>query len=96
MYGQERFTTITTHHVAGTPATIEQRQEALDALYQRFVPPVRETNIQNTGGVWSGETPIELPPEAAHYAVLQWLLSGDISDYKSPSNADYEALALER
>ncbi len=49
MYGQDRFTTITTNHLAGTPATIEQRQEALSALYQRFAPAVTETDNQNTG-----------------------------------------------
>ncbi len=31
----------------------------------------------------------ELPPEAAHDVVLQRLLSGDITGYKSPSNADF-------
>ena len=56
MYGQDRFTTITTNHLAGTPPTIEQRQEALDALYHRFAPAVTETTNQNTrGGVWSGD-----------------------------------------
>ena len=90
MYGQDRFTTITTDHIAGTPATIEQRQEALDALYQRFAPAVRETTNQNTrGGVWSGNELTELPPEAEHDAVLQRLLSGDITGYPSPSNADF-------
>jgi putative DNA primase/helicase len=90
MYGQDRFTTITTQHLAGTPETIEQRQEAIDALYHRFAPAVTETTIQNTrGGVWSGETPTNLPPEAEHDVVLQRLLSGDISGYTSPSNADF-------
>lgn len=90
IYGQERFTTITTHHLAGTPTTIEQRQEALDALYQRFAPAITETTNQNTrGGVWSGETLVELPPEAEHDAVLQRLLSGDSAGYSSQSNADF-------
>ena len=90
MYGQERFTTITTNHLAGTPATIQQRQEALDALYQRFAPAVTETTIQNTRwGVGSGSTLTELPPEAAYDAVLQRLLSGDIAGYTSQSNADF-------
>src|SRR5438067_68897 len=52
MYEQERFTTITTDHLAGTPTTIEQRQEALEALYTRFAPPVAEATYQNTGGLW--------------------------------------------
>jgi putative DNA primase/helicase len=50
MYGQDRFTTITTNHLAGTPTTIEQRQDAIASLYNRFAPPVSETMIQNTGG----------------------------------------------
>jgi putative DNA primase/helicase len=50
MYGQDRFTTITTNHVPGTPPTIEQRQEAIAALYQRFAPAGTETTNQNTRG----------------------------------------------
>jgi putative DNA primase/helicase len=90
MYGQDRFTTITTDHLAETPRTIEQRQKAIDALYQRFAPAVSETTNQNTrGGVWSGNELTELPPEAEHDAVLQRLLSGDSAGYKSTSNADF-------
>ena len=90
MYGQDRFTTITTNHIAGTPPTIEQRQEAIDALYERFAPPATETNHQNTrGGVWSGNDLTELPPEAEYDSVLQRLLSGDITGYASQSNADF-------
>jgi primase-polymerase (primpol)-like protein len=90
IYGKDRFTTITTNHLTGTPATIEQRQEALDALYHRFAPPVVETKNQNTvGGVWSGNELTELPPEAVYDAVLQRLLSGDIAGYKSQSSADF-------
>ncbi len=40
LYGQDRFTTITTDHIPGTPTTIEQQQEAITALYNRFVPQV--------------------------------------------------------
>jgi putative DNA primase/helicase len=90
MYGQERFTTITTDHIPGTPPTIENRTEAVHALYEQFAPPGEETSIQNTrGGVWSGDVLTELPLEAEHDAVLQRLLSGDISGYASQSNADF-------
>jgi putative DNA primase/helicase len=90
LYGQDRFTTITTEHLAGTPKTIEQRQAAINALYHRFAPPERETNNQNTsGGVGTGATLTELPPEAVHDAVLQRLLAGDTSGYPSASNADF-------
>jgi putative DNA primase/helicase len=90
MYGQDRFTTITTNHIAGTPATIEQRQEAIASLYHRFEPPVTETSNQNTRlGVGTGAAMTELPAEAEHDAVLQRLLAGDIAGYKSASNADF-------
>jgi putative DNA primase/helicase len=53
IYGYDRFTTITTDHIAGTPTTIELRTAAMEALYEQFAPPVHETNIQNTsGGGW--------------------------------------------
>ena len=90
MYGQDRFTTITTNHLEGTPQTIENRTQEVHALYEHFAPPVTETINQNTrGGVESGSTLTELPPEAEYDAVLQRLLSGDIAGYPSPSNADF-------
>jgi putative DNA primase/helicase len=90
MYGQDRFTTITTNHLAGTPPTIEQRQDAIASLYHRFAPQVTEPIIQNTvGGFGTGATITELPAEAEHDAVLQRLLAGDISGYQSQSNADF-------
>jgi putative DNA primase/helicase len=90
LYGQDRFTTITTDHIPGTPTTIAHRQEALNALYSRFAPPVNENDNQNTGvGVGSGSTLTELPPEAEHDGVLQRLLSGDTTGYTSASNADF-------
>jgi putative DNA primase/helicase len=51
IYGHDRFTTITTDHIAGTPTTIENRTEEVAALYRRFAPPpVEEREYQNTGG----------------------------------------------
>ncbi len=40
MYGQDRFTTITTNHLTETPTTIEYRETALVAVYQQFRLPV--------------------------------------------------------
>jgi len=40
IYGQDRFTTITTDHLADTPLTIEHRQEAIEVLYKQFAPPL--------------------------------------------------------
>jgi putative DNA primase/helicase len=90
IYGQDRFTTITTDHIAETPLTIEHRQEALAALYHRFAPQVEEREYQNTrGGVVSGNALSELPTEAANDPLLQALLRGDISGFQSRSSADF-------
>src|SRR5438270_1699920 len=50
MYSHQRFFTITTDHIDGTPTAIEKRQEALAALYQRVAPPEVEGQVQNTRG----------------------------------------------
>jgi len=51
MYAQRHYMTLTTRHVEGTPTTINERQELLNALYHTLVPPPPRT--QNTGGVAS-------------------------------------------
>ncbi len=91
LYGQKRYLTLTTNHLQGTPTTIEHRQEALDALYRRFAPPVAHRDFQNTRlGGGSGATLTELPPEAANDPVLQQLLRGDMSRFGNDhSRADF-------
>lgn len=91
IYGQDRFTTITTDHIADTPTTIELRTGAIEALYRRFAPPVEEKEYQNTrGGVGSGNALTELPAKAAQDSLLQQLLRGDISPYgNDQSRADF-------
>src|SRR2546421_810877 len=82
IYGQDRFTTITTRHLEKTPLTIAHRQDALEALYKQFAPPEANTDIQNTsGGVGSGQPLTELPPEASGDPLLQQLLQGYISQF---------------
>jgi len=89
MYGKDRFTTISTDHLASTPTTIAYRQAELEALYQRYAP-VAPPHMQNTRvGVESGATFTELPPEAAADPLLQQLLRGDTTSYQSASNADF-------
>jgi putative DNA primase/helicase len=91
MYGQDRFTTITTNHLAGTPRSIEHQQEAIEALYRRFAPPVAQREHQNTRGwVGSANALTDLPPEAANDPLLQRLLAGDIAEYgNDQSRADF-------
>jgi putative DNA primase/helicase len=91
LYGQKRYLTLTTNHFEGTPTTIEQRQEAIDALYRRFAPPVVQGESQNTRlGGGSSASLTELPPGAANDSVLQQLLRGDMSRFGNDhSRADF-------
>jgi putative DNA primase/helicase len=88
IYGQDRFTTITTDHIPGTPTTIENRTDAIQALYRQFAPPVTE-HSEHRGGVGSGNALTALPEGAANDPLLQQLLRGDITGFQSPSNADF-------
>ena len=89
VYGEKHYLTITTNHLPDTSSTINKRQEALDALYRAIAPPVVERPIQNTRWGAAGGMLTELPEEAVHDVVLQKLLRGDITGYKSQSNADF-------
>ncbi len=89
VYGEKHYLTLTTNRLAGTPTTIERRQEALEALYRDVAPPVVERVYQNTSGGVSGEPLTELPPEAQRDKQLQRLLRGDITDFASKSSADF-------
>jgi putative DNA primase/helicase len=103
MYAKERFFTITTDHVPGTPTTIAERQQQQTSLYTSLVPevlPIRST--ENTrGGVGLGETLVRSAPTRSDAEVLekaqaarnrerfQALWNGDTSGYKSKSEADF-------
>src|SRR6266699_3961189 len=87
LYSHDRFFTITTDHLYGTPTTIAHRQQEVDALYHQVAPLRAERDAQNTVG--SGGALTGLPPEAANDPVLQKLLAGDRAGYPSPSNADF-------
>ena len=87
VYGEKHYLTITTNHLEGTSTTINPRQGALNALYRSVAPLVVERQFQNTR--WGGVPLTELPEEAEHDELLQRLLRGDITGYKSQSSADF-------
>src|SRR5206468_8955877 len=94
MYAHDRFFTLTTDHVQGTPTNIAERQEKLASLYHRIAPVGAKQDVQNTRGWGGSENALtELPPEARHDPLLQQLLRGDTTGFSSPSNADF-VLAL--
>ena len=57
MYDRGRFTTITTHHIRGTPLIVAESQQDIEALYQEFqvAPPVRPSRRESTRGGVVGE-----------------------------------------
>ena len=79
IYGHDRFTTITTDHIDGTPTDIRYHTDAIEALIDRYAPVSHPEPAQNTGGGARGSALTELPPEAAGDEVLQALLRGDMS-----------------
>src|SRR5207248_531179 len=90
LYSQDRYFTLTTDQVPGTPTTIAERQDAIAALYYRIAPVGAERGSQNTRvRVGSGSTLTELPSEAGNDPLLQQLLRGDTTGFASPSNADF-------
>jgi putative DNA primase/helicase len=106
MYSQERYFTLTADHLPGTPTTIEQRQEEQARLYSSLVRDVL-TRSENTrgSGAGTGEPLLRPAPSRSDAEVLekaqaarnsarfQALWNGDISGYKSKSEADF-TLAL--
>src|SRR3989440_7086878 len=104
MYAEGRFFTLTPDHVPGTPTTIEDRQQQQTSLYTSLVgelPPSRSTENTRGSGAGSGDTLARSAPTRSDEEVLekarsarnstrfQALWSGDISGYRSKSEADF-------
>src|SRR6266480_3446521 len=104
MYAEGRFFTLTTDHVPGTPFTIEERQQQQTSLYSSLVPDLPlSRSRENTGGsgAGSGDTPALPAPTRTDAEVVEKaqsarnrerflaLWNGDISGYRSKSEADF-------
>ncbi len=104
MYAAGRFFTLTTDHVPGTPFTIADRQQQQTSLYTSLVPQVpliRSTENTRGSGAGTGEPLLRPTPTRSDAEVLdkahaarsrerfQALWSGDISGYRSNSEADF-------
>jgi primase-polymerase (primpol)-like protein len=90
MYDRARFFTLTGWRLEGTPATVEERGEALAALHARLFPPTAPRPTAE-GGV-----PVDLDDAeivrramgAKNGAKFSRLWLGEWSDYASRSEAD--------
>ena len=94
-YSEGRYFTVTGDHLAGTPTTIEPRQEQLDAAFRRIFPE-RKNNGNGRPKPRGGFSPFHVTDneilEAAFAASnrdkVRRLWSGDTSDYPSQSEVD--------
>jgi hypothetical protein len=93
-YDHARFITITGHHLAGTPATVEPRQAELDAFRSRHLP-VRVALNGHQNGVTLPSMGVTLEDEALlakarsaeNGAKIAALLDGELLGYPSKSEA---------
>jgi hypothetical protein len=94
-YDRDRYFTVTGRHLAGTPQTIESRQEQLRSVVRRMfgeesanghakpvAPPERLRNDLTDSEV------IQKAQAASNGAKFSCLWNGDTSGYGSPSEAD--------
>jgi len=92
MYRGQRYLTLTGCHLEGTPATIERRQEVINAIYDQFFRRVeRPPGKPHT----NGHTPslddaalLKKALNARNGGKLARLLAGDVRGYPSASEAD--------
>ncbi len=90
MYDAQRFVTVTGNHLAGTPFTLEHRQQEIEQAYRRVFgvgetpPPARPPAPADL----TDAELIERAMNAENGAKFQALWQGDDSGYPSPSEAD--------
>jgi putative DNA primase/helicase len=96
MYDQNQYCWITGRHVPGTPTTIEYCQTEITDLYHRLwppspAPPVLDVNVSQSPPSpvsLDDDTLLELMFRARNGLQIQQLWRGDISPYRSHSEAD--------
>lgn len=89
MYDRDRYFTMTGQHLDGTPLTIEDRQQQLTDLHTRVFPP-RPPCPQVGGNALTGEDRalLDRVRQSQQREKFEKLWRGEISDYRSHSEAD--------
>lgn len=93
VYSQGRFLTITGNHLEGTPLTIERRQEALNALHERYFPSKQTAEAPPSATsspiFLSDSTLIKIAQNSKQGPDFTRLLAGEWQNiYESQSQAD--------
>ncbi len=89
MYATERYFTLTTNHLKGSPDTIEDRQKELDRLYEQLTPhqePREHVVYERTA---SDEAVLKRAIDEVKDALFIRLFNGDTTGFTSKSNADF-------
>lgn len=89
MYAKERYFTLTTNHLKGSPDTIEDRQKELDRLYEQLTPhqePREHVVYQRTA---SDEAVLKRAIDEVKDPLFIRLFNGDTTGFTSKSNADF-------
>jgi primase-polymerase (primpol)-like protein len=90
MYDSGRYLTVTGHHRAGSPQTIENRAEEIQALHKRVFtePKVISRPHRETSITLNDSDLLEKAFRARNGAKIKSLYDGLISNYPSRSEAD--------
>ena len=95
MYSGGRYLTVTGHHLAGTPKSIEERSSELNSVHARYLSGRRDNVSARGGNPSPSDTQlIERARRAKNGAKFERLWKGDFSDYESASEADLALCAI--
>ena len=90
IYDRSRYFTVTGQHVKGTPRTIEERQQELDALYAELWPEKPSSNGHTPLSAGPGRSAwevIALASRARNSAKFEALMRGETAGYGGDDSA---------
>jgi putative DNA primase/helicase len=94
VYAKRRYFTVTGQHAPGTPATINRRQEALDALWAELWPEDKDKDKPKANGRANGHAALsddellDRARRARDGAKFSALFDGDDTEGENPSGKD--------
>jgi hypothetical protein len=84
LYDSGRYFTVTGHHVAGSPLTVELRTEQIKVLYEKIFPePVPTGNGSGSSNTLDDEAVISTAQASKNGAKFTALWNGDISGHNN-------------